>query len=119
MTTFTVDPESLKSMGLDLLATADDLGAMEPRSGRIPEPGSDAVRRALDGFLGHWSDGTARISEQLGDLGLGLLQAASAYAGTDRDIVGAAQSLGRPATPQSAAPGTTVQSTIPANQLQP
>lgn len=119
MTTFTVDPESLKSMGLDLMATGDDLRAMDPRAGRIPDPGSDAVRRAIDGFLGHWSDGTARISEQLGDLGLGLLQAANAYGGTDREIAGAARSLGRPATPQPAAPGTTVQSTIPAGQLQP
>lgn len=98
MTTFSVRPDALREMGKVLLRASDELGQMDPKRGGVGEAGSDRVEHALDRFLSDWSDGTHRIGAQLGDLSLGMFQAAAAYSRAETEISTAAAQLAGPAT---------------------
>lgn len=92
MTHFAVDAAELyaASAQAGALALALDDSNL-PRGGLDGIGGAPAVEDAYGDFLGHWSDGLARIREDLDALSTRLCQAADAYMATERGIESASQ----------------------------
>lgn len=96
MTSFTVDPERLMALASRLDGLASDLGTATATAGWTSTAlGSSRVEGAIQGFVSHQADGVRALHESLAGGAQRVVEAASAYRGTDHDISAAAGGRGR------------------------
>lgn len=86
--TFRVSLDELRQVGTSLSTTASELSVLgDVRDDYDPILGDDRVRREVDSFFTHWSDGMHRIADHVSDLSRRVTAAVDAYERNEQALV--------------------------------